>query len=150
LVWILPLFAARPGLGPIYHPVTHMVPPPFPQWLIVPAFAIDLLKWKLAPPPTWRGDLIFALAIAGALLLLLFPTQWMFSKFYLSPAADNAFFAGSRYWAYTSPPVGEPSLTSFWDENALTARSLLRAASAAVVSGFLGRRFGQWMSEVQR
>ena len=44
MLWILPLFPAEPKLGPIYNHVTHMVPPPFPQWAILPALAIDWLK----------------------------------------------------------------------------------------------------------
>jgi len=51
LIWILPLFAAQPMLAPIYNPVTHMVPPPFPVWLVVPAVVIDLLvgwRWPVA------------------------------------------------------------------------------------------------------
>lgn len=29
-VWVLPLFPGTPRLAPIFHPVTHMVPPAFP------------------------------------------------------------------------------------------------------------------------
>ena len=43
LIWVLPLFPAQPMLAPIYNPVTHMVPPAFPVWLVVPAVVIDLL-----------------------------------------------------------------------------------------------------------
>ena len=37
MTWILPLFPAQPKLAPIFHPVTHMVPPAFPLLLIFPA-----------------------------------------------------------------------------------------------------------------
>ncbi len=43
MIWILPLFSAQPMLAPIYNPVTHMVVPPFPMLLVVPALVIDLL-----------------------------------------------------------------------------------------------------------
>jgi multisubunit Na+/H+ antiporter MnhB subunit len=43
LIWMLPLFSAQPKLAPIYNPVDHMVPPPFPMLMAVPALAIDLL-----------------------------------------------------------------------------------------------------------
>jgi len=43
MMWLLPLFPATPKLAPIYNAVTHMVPPPFPFLLVIPAFAIDLL-----------------------------------------------------------------------------------------------------------
>jgi hypothetical protein len=41
--WILMLFPAQPKLAPIFNPVTHMVPLPFPLLLIFPALAIDLI-----------------------------------------------------------------------------------------------------------
>ena len=44
LIWILPLFPAEPKLGPVLNPVTQFVPPNFPLLLIVPAFAIDLVR----------------------------------------------------------------------------------------------------------
>ncbi|MCI0539502.1 MAG: hypothetical protein L0Z50_30190 [Verrucomicrobiales bacterium] len=43
VIWLLPLFPAQPKLAPIYNPVDHMVPPPFPMLMAVPALAIDLL-----------------------------------------------------------------------------------------------------------
>lgn len=150
LLWILPLFPGRPGLGPVYHPVTHMVPPPFPQWLILPAFAIDLFKRRFAATPTWRSNLIFAVAVSAAFLLIFFPAQWCFARFYLSPAADNAFFGGSRFWSYSSPPAGDPVLTRFSSDDGWSAVSIAQAFAVATLSAFLGRTFGGWMSKVQR
>jgi hypothetical protein len=54
MTWVLPLFAATPRLAPIYNPVHHMWPPFFPELLVVPAFAIDLLlrrAGRLGGPP---------------------------------------------------------------------------------------------------
>jgi hypothetical protein len=45
--WILMLFPAQPKLAPIFNPVTHMVPLPFPLLLIFPALAIDLILRKV-------------------------------------------------------------------------------------------------------
>src|SRR5207247_5095022 len=42
--WVLHLFPGHPRLGPIYNPVTHFVPMPFPLLLVVPALAIDLIR----------------------------------------------------------------------------------------------------------
>ena len=36
-VWLLPLFPAKPQVAPIYNPLDHLMPPPFPLLLIVPA-----------------------------------------------------------------------------------------------------------------
>ncbi|HSF42707.1 MAG TPA: hypothetical protein VLT87_23080, partial [Thermoanaerobaculia bacterium] len=41
MAWILPLFPARPLLGPINNPVDHMVPNLFPLLLVIPAAGID-------------------------------------------------------------------------------------------------------------
>jgi|SRR5665213_1484450 len=46
MIWLLPLFPAQPKLAPIFNPITHMVPPPFPLLLIFPAMAIDLVLAK--------------------------------------------------------------------------------------------------------
>ncbi|HYL06252.1 MAG TPA: hypothetical protein VE075_09435, partial [Thermoanaerobaculia bacterium] len=43
MTWVLPLFPATPKLAPIYNPVRHMWPLFFPELLIVPAFALDLV-----------------------------------------------------------------------------------------------------------
>jgi len=45
--WVLTLFPAQPKLAPIFNPVTHMVPLPFPLLLIFPAIAVDLLMRKV-------------------------------------------------------------------------------------------------------
>ncbi len=44
MVWLFPLFPAEPKLGPVYQPITHFVPLEFPLLLLVPAFAIDLVR----------------------------------------------------------------------------------------------------------
>jgi hypothetical protein len=149
IIWILPRFSAQPRLGPIYNPVTHMVNPPFPQLLLLPAIAIDLLKQRAGFGRNWQRDAGLALAAGAAFVALLLPAQWYFSEFYLSPAARNAFFGGDRIWSYTTRL--DSNRFTFWDnENAATAGSLLRAWLAASLTGFAGLRLGQWMAKVQR
>jgi hypothetical protein len=149
MIWILPLFAAQPRLGPIYHPVTHMVAPPFPQLILLAAIGLDLLKQRGGFGRGWRRDLLLAGA-AGAIFVGLFlPVQWYFSKFYLTPGADNAFFAADRIWSYTTQAF--PERLAFWDnQNAAAAWSLLRAWIAASLSSLGGIGLGNWMSKVKR
>ena len=113
MIWVLPLFHAQPKLAPIYTPVDHMVPPPFPMLLIVPAFAIDcLVQWFGAKGSVFqtlwwkqllKGSLL-VLSVAVSFLALALPIQWFFSRFLLSPAADNWFFVGQKVWPYYTQP----------------------------------------------
>jgi len=176
LIWVLPLFAAQPMLAPIYNPVTHMVPPPFPVWLVVPAVVIDLLvgwdrrsdgppvpatcsrrpeetnaidgDWK--SPARWWRDWALALALGVAFLGLILPVQWHFSAFMLSPASDNWFVAGHRHWPYTSNPG--PWMNDFWrlDRDPVTARGLAFALVLACGACRVGLWFGNWMLKVRR
>jgi len=140
MVWILPLFEARPMLGPIDNPVDHMVPPTFPLLLIVPAFAIDWLlqrrkgRWLLAP----------------AFLVLFFAAQWLFSGFLLSPASRNGFFAGDMQWSYADEPGAYRY--EFWDvdRDPVTPAGIGTALALAVVSTQVGFWWGSWMSRVRR
>jgi len=154
VVWILPLFPATPRLAPIFNPVTHMVPPPFPLLLIVPAFAIDLALRSF-------GDVVGSRRVAlafvlGAVFLATFiPTQWFFSKFLLSPQADNWFFVGNRVWSYGNH-LGDWN-TRFWraspsdnDASLLTLPSVARAWVLAAITSWLGLLLGGWMRKVQR
>lgn len=160
LIWILPLFPAQPMLAPIYNPVTHMVPPPFPVWLVVPAVVMDLLvAWaRRLPmrdgaepvPATWHRDWLLALSLGVAFLGLVGPVQWNFSAFMLSPASDNWFFAGHRHWPYSSN-LG-PWQNEFWrlDRDPVTLRGLVFALVLACGACRVGLLFGNWMLKVRR
>ena len=157
MVWALPIFPAQPMLAPIYNPVTHMVPPPFPLLVIVPAFLIDVLMilWgrKLIAQKGWRAftfdsllAILIGLVFAGSMLGL----QWNFSKFLLSPAADNWFFVGNRIWPYYTR-LGD-WVHRFWelDKDPVTLTSILFAAIIAIISARLGLWCGRWMLKVKR
>ena len=79
--------------------------------------------------------------------------QWYFSKFLLSPAADNWFFAGNRYWWYFSQPGDW--MHEFWHnnhfpKNPLTVATFMRALLYAFISARVGLSFGRWMSTVKQ
>jgi len=46
LVWLLPLFPARPLTAPIHNPTDHMMPPAFPLLLVVPVVVMDWLRGR--------------------------------------------------------------------------------------------------------
>jgi hypothetical protein len=147
MVWVLPLFPAQPRLAPINNPMDHMAAPLFPLLLAIPALAIDLILqrkdrgrrtgWWLAP------------ALATAFLGLFLLVQWNFSRFLLSPAAGNAFFATHQHWDYSRVP-GE-WMTRYWDHHGLLhLRSLGAAWLIATASTQAGLGWGAWMVRVKR
>ena len=149
MVWILPLFAARPLLGPIYTPLDHMVPPSFPLWLVVPAMGIDWVYARMDKNRGWLHDGLIALTLGLLFLALLLPVQWYFSRYMLTPAANNWLFAGDRYWSYNSFP-GDRRFTFWGNENGLDADSLLWASLTAMGSAVVGMAWGHWMTLVKR
>jgi hypothetical protein len=154
MAWILPLFPAQPRLAPIFNPVTHMVPPPFPLLLIFPALAIDLVLRKTGEARGWRR-LALALVLGGVFVAAFLPVQWFFSEFLLSPHAENWVFVGNRYWDYGST-LGD-WVHQFWRINPAHANADLVKTSAVVIcwalaggTSWLGLLLGGWMRKVQR
>jgi len=145
MIWILPLFAATPKLAPIYNPVTHMTPPPFPILLVVPAFIVDLVLHRLERRSDWLKAPVVAIVFVAAL----FVTQWFFSMFLISAASENPFF-GAQRWNYNSR-VGAWA-HEFWDPETspLTPLALGMAVVLAAVSARIGFWWGNWMTRVRR
>jgi hypothetical protein len=150
MVWILPLFAAEPKLAPIYNPVTHMVPPPFPLLLIIPAFGIDVLMQTFGRKRGFWRDTGLAVILSAAFFVLLLAVQWKFSEFLLSSGSRNAFFAGNAMWGY--PDHLGDWCTRFWldDSPKLTLKTALIAVAAGTVGARIALVFGNWLSGVKR
>jgi hypothetical protein len=174
--WILMMFPAQPRLAPIFNPVTHMVPLPFPLLLIFPAIAIDFILRKagesytarrvlaagafspLSPSEGVRGILkrIALAVLLGAVFFgILILVQWYFSKFMLSPYARNWFFMSDRVFGY-SFPKGDWQ-TQFWrldpnkpNADPITISSVLVILVLASASSWVGLFFGRWMRKVRR
>jgi hypothetical protein len=143
--WILPLFAARPLLGPIFNPVDHMVPPPFPMLLVIPGLAVDLLMQRIQGRD-WR----LAAALGAAFVWILFDVQWWFAEFMVSPySRDIAFFAAQR-WGYNIRQT--PAILEFWGQttDAVTVRSMVVATLIGIASSRLALGWGNWMRRVVR
>lgn len=145
MIWILQAFPGTPKLAPIYNPVTHMVPPPFPILMVFPALAIDLVMRRMGK----RSDWLQAPAVALAFVTVLFAVQWLFASFLISPAAETFVF-GAQRWNYDSR-VGNWA-HEFWNPGSspITPLALFVAVFAGAISARLGFWAGNWMTRVRR
>jgi hypothetical protein len=146
-ILILPLFPAQPKLGPVFNPVTHLVPAKFPILIIFPAVALDLLWQKTQTWKRWK----VALASGFLFIAILTIVEWPFASFLLSKASENRFF-GTIYFDYNSRPDGYDRLRQFFnpDHGITLYWGLLRAAIYGSISTWIGLSFGRWMRSVQR
>jgi hypothetical protein len=146
-ILILPLFPAQPKLGPVFNPVTQMIPAKFPILILVPALALDLL-WQRAK--NWK---LWQIALVSGILFIavLTAVEWPFANFLLSDASKNRFF-GTIYFDYNSRPTGADRLREWFypDHGIALYGGLLRAAVYASISTWIGLLFGRWMRGVQR
>jgi len=146
-LWILPLFAAEPKLGPVYHQVTHFIPWEFPLLLIVPALIVDLI---LQRSDGW-WPIVRALATGAAFLATFIIVQWPFANFLMTPLARNRVFgttyfdystsARSLYARYLFLPAAAPA--QFW-------RGMLIALAVSSAMMWIGLRAGRGMQRIQR
>jgi hypothetical protein len=151
-IWVLQLFPATPKLAPIYNAVTHMVPPPFPLLLVVPAIAIDMLLGRFRDDRDW----LLAVVMGFAFIAIMLAVHWFWSQFMLSPGARNYFF-GADQWDYTNR-LG-PWRHQFWGldvdaSGSWSATKFLSGMGMATVLAILSTRaglaWGKGMSRVKR
>ena len=145
MIWVLQLAPATPKLAPVFNLVTHLIPPPFPLVLIVPALAIDLAMQRVGRNHDWLLCLLLGVAFLGSFAVV----QWFFAEFLLGSHARNYFF-GMDQWDYSSR-LG-PWRYSFWraQSNPVTASALAIAAVIAVASARIGLWWGNWMARLRR
>src|SRR5437879_1552022 len=86
MIWILQLAPETPKLAPVFNPLTHMVPPPFPLLLVVPALAIDLVMQRVGPGRDWWLSALVGLAFWAAF----FVAQWFLTALLLTPPARHS------------------------------------------------------------
>ena len=146
-ILILPLFPATPKLGPVYYPVTHLVPAGFPVLLFLPALALDLLWQRTREWKPWKVALLSGFLFMAVLVIV----EWPFASFLMSKASENRFF-GTIYFDYNSRPDGPDRLRQFYlpDHGLTLTFGLLRAAIYASIGTWIGLSLGRWMRSVQR
>jgi hypothetical protein len=146
-ILILPLFPAQPKLGPVFHPLTHMVPAKFPILLLFPAFALDLLWHRVRAWRSWQIALLSGVVFVAVLTAV----EWPFATFLMSHASENRFF-GTLYASYNARSTSFDRLRRFalTDSGATLWIGLATAALYASISTWIGLAFGRWMRGVQR
>jgi hypothetical protein len=147
-LWILPLFAAQPKLGPVYQNVTHFIPMAFPLLLIVPGLALDLL-WRATN--AWEPWL--QAALTGMVFLASFVAfQWPFANFLMSPLSRNRIF-GTHYFAYddTAGYMYDPYKFQGSENTRIQFWIVMTGALiAAILTTRLGFIWANWIKRVQR
>jgi len=152
MIWVLPLFAAKPQVPPIYNPMDHLMPPPFPLLLIVPAIMLDLLFQRFRHWQQRANEWLQAAAAGAGFLLVFAAAQWIFSEFLLSNLADNWFFAGGgRHWPFFLK-IDPAAREMFWErpQEELNFSTILLCVGLATLSARIGLWAGAWMKRVKR
>jgi uncharacterized integral membrane protein len=147
MVWLLPMFSARPLTAPIHNPTDHMMPPPFPLLLAMPALVLDsmLARWSS------RREAWLAVVVGIGFFLLFLPTQWFFAEFLLSVKSDNWFFAGGgQHWPFFLKI--DQARVMFWGvkQDPLTWVTVMLAVASATASAWIGLRVGTWLIKLRR
>jgi hypothetical protein len=147
-LWGLQLVPAEPKLGPVYHKITHLVPPDFPLLLIVGAIAFDVVRRRTMNWNPWRQ----AMALGAAFLGTFLAVQWPFADFLMSPWSRNWIFATNQFPFMMRPewaPVRNVFVPTEHTPGEFWMRMALALAVSIVMTG-IGLSWGEWMKRVRR
>jgi len=146
--WVFPLFPAQAKLGPVFTPITHMIPLGFPVLVLPGAIVLDLVLNRLAK----RADSWKAIAAGAGFLAASLAINWPFANFMMSAYARNWVFAMNEF-GYSMPPSQyrlawtlrgyESTSMEFWV-------GMMIALVATVLSVRIGMLWGDWMRRIQR
>jgi hypothetical protein len=147
-LWLVPLVPAQAKLGPVYTPISHLVPLEFPVLLFAGAAALDFLLDRMAGRSKWLQA-----AVAGVgFVLVMMAVEWPAGSFLVSRLAENRVF-GTVYYPYMQRPsdyhfsheiwVYEKTRGQFW-------LGMAFAFLAAIVTTRVGLAWGDWMRKVRR
>ena len=146
--WLFPLFPAQAKLGPVFTPITHMIPLGFPVLVLPGALVIDLVLNRFAA----RSDNWKAVVASAGFLAATVVANWPFAYFMMSPYARNWIFAMNEF-GYDTPPsqyhlawtlrAYEKTGMEFWV-------GMLIALAATFISARVGMFWGDWMRRIRR
>jgi hypothetical protein len=146
--WLFPLFPAHAKLGPVFTPITHMVPLGFPVLVVPGAIALDFVLNRLAEQNnSWKaivaGTGFFAASVA---------VNWPFAYFLMSPYARNWVFAMNEF-GYNVPPSQYHlawTLQHYESTPMEFCIGMLVALAATILSVRVGLSWGDWMRRIRR
>ena len=144
-ILILPLFPAEPKLGPVFYPVTHMVPSNFPMLIIVPAILLDLLYRRMRNARPAALALVTGVVFMGALVA----AEWPFASFLMTKWAANRFF-GTIYFDFSTRLKDTAHVFASPEWGVHLAVGLLQATAIASFGAWVGVYLGRWMRSVRR
>jgi hypothetical protein len=147
-LWTLQFIPAEPKLGPVYHQITHLIPPDFPLLLIAGAIVFDLARRRTETWNRWAQSV----TLGAAFLVGFIAVQWPFADFLMSPASRNRIFATNQF-PYMLPPTWAPVRNVFVPTEFTSGQFWLRmtlALAVAVVMTRIGLSWGEWMRRVKR
>ncbi len=149
--WLIQPIEAQPLLGPVYNPITHMLPLTLQTFIIPSAFAIDLVKNYLKDSNVLLK--LFSTFTVGFVIFII--VQWFYGSFLLSEYSHNWFFGGGQYNFYTNPT--HAYVSEFWyatgDSPPTIAYYLTEWAkyyALGLFSTLLYYKAGSWMSQLKR
>ena len=146
--WVFPLFPAQAKLGPVFTPITHMVPLGFPVLILPGAMVLDVVVSRFASRSDTQKALVGGVGFMAASLAV----SWPFAYFMMSPHARNWIFAMDEF-GYNTPPsqyhlawtlaAYEQTRAEFWV-------GMLTALAATMLSMRVGMLCGDWMRRIRR
>jgi hypothetical protein len=146
--WILPLFPAQAKLGPVFTPITHMLPLGFPVLILPGAFALDFVLNRFAK----HGDTWKAVMGGAAFLVANLVVNWPFAWFMMSPYARNRIFTMNEF-PYNMPPSDYRlawTLRPYEQTRMEVWLGMLIALVATILSTRIGMLWGDWMRRIRR
>jgi len=146
--WIFPLFPAQAKLGPVFTPITHMVPLGFPLLLLPAAAAVDCMLNRFRD----RGKTLQAAAAGFGFFVAMIAVQWPFAMFLISPYARNWIF-GTNYFGYSDRPSDYHLAWQFQAYEKTQSELWIGMAIALIVtmvSARIGLLWGDWMRRIRR
>jgi len=149
MLWLLPLFHAKPQLGPVFNHFDHFQPFRFPLLLVLPAIPVDvILNMRDNVKP-----LLKILLASLTFLVVFFVAQWYFGEFYLTSVYARGWVLASYSLNYGINPNSvyryafNPLVVTYGKHLVV---GLGIAGFCAIISGMAGYYWGNWIKKVKR